>query len=286
MVELLQLPFMQRALIAGLVLGVLLSYLGIFVTLRKMAFFSDGIAHAALAGAAIGLLTRFSPLLSALLFSMLLAALVYWLEKKSSLSSDAIIGILFTSGMALGVVLISLRPGYQPELISYLFGNILAIRLQDLALIIVLAIVILAFIFSHKRKLTLLALDREMACMAGINPDLYELLLYIMLACALVLGIRVLGIILVSAILIVPVSTARLLCRSFRALTWWTVLIAEFTILAGLLLSYFLDLPTGAVIVLSGSALFSLAFLASSLRRRSAQHPAGGKEKTEPRPVR
>jgi zinc transport system permease protein len=286
MVELLQLPFMQRALIAGLVLGVLLSYLGIFVTLRKMAFFSDGIAHAALAGAAIGLLTRFSPLLSALLFSMLLAALVYWLEKKSSLSSDAIIGILFTSGMALGVVLISLRPGYQPELISYLFGNILAIRLQDLALIIVLAIVILAFIFSHKRKLTLLALDREMACMAGINPDLYELLLYIMLACALVLGIRVLGIILVSAILIVPVSTARLLCRSFRALTWWTVLIAEFTILAGLLLSYFLDLPTGAVIVLSGSALFSLAFIASSLRRRSAQHPAGGKEKTEPRPVR
>jgi zinc transport system permease protein len=286
MAELLQLPFMQRALLAGLVLGVLLSYLGIFVTLRKMAFFSDGIAHAALAGAAIGLLTRFSPLLSALLFSMLLAALVYWLEKKSSLSSDAIIGILFTSGMALGVVLISLRPGYQPELISYLFGNILAIRRQDLALIIVLGAVILAFIFSHKRKLTLLALDREMACMAGINPDLYELLLYIMLACALVLGIRVLGIILVSAILIVPVSTARLLCRSFRALTWWTVLIAEFTVLAGLLLSYFLDLPTGAVIVLSGSALFSLAFLASSLRRRSAQHPASGKGKTEPRPVR
>ncbi len=286
MAELLQLPFMQRALVAGLVLGILLSYLGIFVTLRKMAFFSDGIAHAALAGAAIGLLTRFSPLLSALLFSMLLAALVYWLEKKSSLSSDAIIGILFTSGMALGVVLISLRPGYQPELISYLFGNILAIRRQDLALIIVLAVVILAFIFSHKRKLTLLALDREMACMAGINPDLYELLLYVMLACALVLGIRVLGIILVSAILIVPVSTARLLCRSFRALTWWTVLIAEFTVLAGLLLSYFLDLPTGAVIVLSGSALFSLAFLASSLRRRFAQHPAGEKERTEPRPVR
>jgi len=277
MAEMLQLPFMQRAILAGLVLGVLLSYLGIFVTLRKMAFFSDGIAHAALAGAAIGLLTRFSPLLSALAFSMLLAALVYWLEKKSSLSSDSIIGILFTSGMALGVLLISLRPGYQPELISYLFGNILAIRRQDLALIIVLTVVILAFIFSHKRKLTLLALDREMACMAGVNPDLYELLLYIMLACALVLGIRVLGVILVSAILIIPVSTARLLSRSFRALTWWTVLVAEFTILAGLLLSYFLDLPTGAVIVLSGSALFSLAFLASALRRRSTQRPECGK---------
>jgi zinc transport system permease protein len=282
----LQLPFMQRAIVAGLVLGVLLAYMGVFVALRKMAFFSDGIAHAALAGAAIGLLTRFSPLISALVFSMFLAALIYWLEKKSSLSSDAIIGILFTSGMALGVVLISLRQGYQPELLGYLFGNILAIRRQDLALIIVMAALIMAFILSHKRKLTLLSLDREMAYMAGINPDLYQLLLYLMLACALVLGIRVLGVVLVSAILIIPVSTARLLSRSFRSLTWWTVAIAEFTVLAGLLLAYFLNLPAGALIVLTGSALFSLAFIASSLKKRSTQHGGNGKDKTGQAPVR
>jgi zinc transport system permease protein len=271
MVELLQLPFMQRALVAGLVLGILLAYLGIFVTLRKMAFFSDGIAHAALAGAAIGLLTRFSPLVSALVFSMLLACLIYWLEKKSSLSSDAIIGILFTSGMALGIVLISLRQGYQPELIGYLFGNILAIRRQDLALIVVLAILIMAFIIGHKRKLTLLALDREMAYMAGVNPDFYQLLLYIMLAAALVLGIRVLGVILVSAILIIPVSTARLFSRSFKALTLWTAVIAESVMIGGLLLSYYLNLPSGAVIVLTGSTVFSLTFVVYSLRRRHIQ---------------
>jgi len=271
MVELLQLPFMQRALIAGLVLGVLLAYLGIFVTLRKMAFFSDGVAHAALAGAAIGLLTRFSPLVSALIFSILLACLIYWLEKKSSLSSDAIIGILFTSGMALGIVLISLRKGYQPELICYLFGNILAIRRQDLFLIVVLSILIMTFIVSHKRKLTLLALDREMAYMAGINPDFYQLLLYVMLACALVLGIRVLGIILVSAILIIPVSTARLFSRSFKALTLWTAVVAESVMIGGLLLSYYLNLPSGAVIVLTGSTVFSLTFIAYSLRRHWRQ---------------
>jgi zinc transport system permease protein len=275
MVEMLRLPFMQRAILAALVLGVLLAFLGIFVALRKMAFFSDGIAHAALAGAAIGLLTRFSPLISAMVFSMILACLIYWLEKKSSLSSDAVIGILFTSGMALGVVLISLRRGYQPELIGYLFGNILAIRRQDLLLIIILAVLILAFIFSHWRKLTLLALDREMAYMAGINPDLYQLLLYIMLACALVLGIRILGIILVSAILIIPVSTARLLSRSFKTLTWLTLLIAESTLMAGLVLSYFLNLPSGAVIVLTGSTLFSLVFILSSLiRRQRSNAPA------------
>jgi zinc transport system permease protein len=242
MVELLQLPFMQRALVAGLVLGILLAYLGIFVTLRKMAFFSDGIAHAALAGAAIGLLTRFSPLVSALVF-----------------------------GMALGIVLISLRQGYQPELIGYLFGNILAIRRQDLALIVVLAILIMAFIIGHKRKLTLLALDREMAYMAGVNPDFYQLLLYIMLAAALVLGIRVLGVILVSAILIIPVSTARLFSRSFKALTLWTAVIAESVMIGGLLLSYYLNLPSGAVIVLTGSTVFSLTFVVYSLRRRHIQ---------------
>jgi zinc transport system permease protein len=277
MIELLQLPFMQRALIACLVLGVLLAYLGIFVTLRKMAFFSDGVAHAALAGAAIGLLTRFSPLISALIFSMLLAGLIYWLEKKSSLSSDAIIGILFTSGMALGIVLISLRKGYQPELLGYLFGNILAIRRQDLALIVILAILIMAFIIRHKRKLTLLALDREMAYMAGVNPDFYQLLIYVMLACALVLGIRVMGVILVSAILIVPVSTARLFSRSFKTLTIWTAVIAESVMIGGLLLSYYLNLPSGAVIVLVGSTVFSLTFIAHSLhrqRRQNNQKPA------------
>jgi zinc transport system permease protein len=271
MAELLQLPFMQRALVAGLVLGLLLAYLGIFVTLRRMAFFSDGVAHAALAGAAIGLLTRFNPLVSALIFSMLLACMIYWLEKKSSLSSDAIIGILFTSGMALGIVLISLRKGYQPELIGYLFGNILAIRRQDLALIVALAFLIMAFVIRHKRKLTLLALDREMAYMAGINPDFYQLLLYVMLACALVLGIRILGVILVSAILIVPVSTARLFSRSFKALTLWTAVIAESVMIGGLLLSYYLNLPSGAVIVLVGSTVFSLTFIVHSLLRHHSQ---------------
>ncbi|HSQ34487.1 MAG TPA: metal ABC transporter permease [Candidatus Binatia bacterium] len=265
MIELLQLPFMQRAIIAGAVLGVVLAYLGIFVTLRKMAFFSDGIAHAALAGAAIGLLTRFSPLLSALIFSMFLAALIYWLEKKSSLSSDSIIGILFTSGMALGIILISLRRGYQPELIGYLFGNILAIRRLDLILIVLLSLLIMVFVLTQKRKLTLLALDREMAYMAGVNPDLHQLLLYIMLAAALVMGIRVLGVILVSAILIIPVSSARLLSRSFKTLVLWTLVISESTMIGGLLISFYLNLPSGAVIVLTGSTVFATVFAARSL---------------------
>jgi zinc transport system permease protein len=156
-------------------------------------------------------------------------------------------------------------------LIGYLFGNILAIRRQDLILIAVLSLLIMAFILSQKRKLTLLTLDREMAYMAGINPDFYQLLLYIILAAALVLGIRVLGIILVSAILIIPVSTARLLSRSFKSLVLWTVLISEGVMIGGLLLSFYLNLPSGAVIVLTGSTIFSLTFVAHSLHQSRRQ---------------
>ncbi|MBN2345215.1 MAG: metal ABC transporter permease [Candidatus Aminicenantes bacterium] len=274
MIEMLQLPFMQRALLTGLLLGLLLAALGIFVSLKRMSFYSDGMAHAALAGAAIGLLTRSDPLLAALVFGALLAVLIFFLERKSNLPIDSIIGIMFTSGMALGIVLISFRQGYQPELLSFLFGNILAIRGRDLALIAVVALPLLGFIYLQRRKLTLLALDREMAHMAGFNPDAYQLLLYVFLALALVLGLRVLGVVLVSAVLIIPVSTARLLCRSFKALARWTFLLSEVTVIGGLLLAYRFDLPASGVIVLLGTALFALAFAWNALRRRRQRSPA------------
>jgi zinc transport system permease protein len=119
MFEIIQYPFMQRALLAGIILGLLLAALGIFVILNRMAFFSDGIAHASLAGVAIGIFTSQNPLLTAIAFSILFAMLIYFLEKKLKLTSDTTIGIIFTSGMALGVLLMSLQKGYQPELISF-----------------------------------------------------------------------------------------------------------------------------------------------------------------------
>jgi zinc transport system permease protein len=251
---------MQRAIIAGVVLALLLAWLGVFVIMRRMSFFADGIAHASLAGVAAGMLAGVHPLTTALVFSVVFSIVIYYLEKRTTLSSDAIIGILFTSGMALGVVLISFKQGYQPDLMSFLFGNILAIRPADLAIITALSAVIIAFLAFNHKGITLMALDMDTAYMAGIRVDLLHLTFYIILAVAVVLGLKILGIVLVSALLIIPASTAKLVSKSFKGLIVQSVIFSEVVVIAGIALSYALDAPTGPMIVLVGAGVFLLVF--------------------------
>ena len=241
---------MQRALFVGVVLAGLLSYLGVFVVLRKMTFFSDGMAHASLAGVAAGALFNFSPLVTAVAASVLFS----------------VIGLLFTASMALGVLLMSLKQDYQPELIGFLFGDILAIRRTEVILILAASCLIGFFLFSQSRKILLLALDREMAYLSGVHTDSFELAMYVILAVSVVLGIKILGVVLVSALLVIPVSTAKLISRSFHSLVAWSLVLAEVIVLLGLALSAFFNLPTGAIIVLTGTLIFFLIFLTRSLR--------------------
>lgn len=267
MIQLLALPFMQRALLAGLLLGALLALLGIFVVLRRMAFFSDGIAHASLAGVAVGVLTDANPLLTALGLSAVLAAGMAWLERRTKIASDAIVGLIFTAGMATGVILLSFKRGYQPELVSFLFGNILAIQWSELVLMAILAVIIIIFIFLKYKRLALMILNPEIAYLSGVAVTVYHTLLYITVAVAAVLGLKMLGIVLVSALLIVPVSTAKLFATSFRSLMVWSVVMAELAILVGLVASVYLNLPTGAVIVLVGIGFFALTLTFQKLKR-------------------
>ena len=256
MIEILQYPFMQRALMAGIILAALLAFLGIFIILKRMAFFGSGIAHASLAGIAIAILAGTNPLIIAIIFSVILALIMYFLEKKTNLSSDTVIGIFFTASMSLGILLISFKSGYQPELISFLFGNILAIQTFELIIIIILSIILLAFLTTFFKKITLLTFDRESAYLSGINITVLEITMYISLATAVVLGVKILGIILVSALLIIPASTAKITASSFKNLIIISIIIAEITVILGIMLSYYFDWPTGATIVLTGTALF------------------------------
>lgn len=255
-IDLFSLPFMQRAIIAGVVLGFVLAFLGVFVTLKRMSFLGDGLAHATLAGVALGILVGVNPLWFALLVSILAVTAIYFLERKTNISSDAIIGLIFTSGMALGVVLLALKPGFQPDLISFLFGNILTINSTDLVFISVFSILIIAFLVAFYKSLTLLILDRESASLLKRNIDFLEFLFYIFLSIAIVLGIKMLGIILISALLIIPTSIAKIFSRSFRSLIVNSIVMSELIVLLGLLFSYFFDLPTGAVIILVGMVIF------------------------------
>lgn len=257
---------MQRALVVGIVLAGLLSYLGVFVVLRRMSFFSDGMAHASLAGVAAGVLFNFNPLVTAIAASILFSIGVFFLERRARISSDAVIGLLFTASMALGVLLMSFKQDYQPELIGFLFGDILAIRRAEVGLIVGISFAIGIFLFRNARKIVLLAIDREMAHLSGIRTDGFELLMYVILAVSVVLGIKILGVVLVSALLVIPVSTAKLISTSFRALVFWSLILAQLIVLLGLALSASFNLPTGAVIVLTGTAVFFLVLLVKSVR--------------------
>jgi zinc transport system permease protein len=261
MLEIFELAFMQRALITGIILAVVLSYLGVFVILRKMSFFADGIAHSSLAGVAIGVLASFYPLVSAIAFSLLMGLLIYYLEEKSRLSSDTIIGIIFSSGLALGAMLMSFKSGYQPELISFLFGNILAISWLDLAVIAVVGLLIVLFVKFHYKKLVLISLNEDLANAQGVKSKSLKLFLYLSLSMAVVLAIKVLGLILASALLIIPVATAKSFAKSLQHLNSLSIFIAIITVFLGLLISYYFDLTTGPTIVLLGAVIFFLSLL-------------------------
>lgn len=251
--------FMQRAFIAGAVLALLLASLGIFVTIRKMAFFGDGIAHSSLAGIAIAVLAGLSPLPVALIWAVVIALLIRWLEKNTRLPSDTLIGIFFTASMALGVILMSFTKGYQPELVSFLFGSILAIRNIDLILIVSLGTAIMLWLLLSFRQLTYMSLSEDQAAISGIPVKLQTIVLYMALATATVLGVKILGIILVSALLILPSATSRLLTSTLKGHVVMSLVLAEIMVFAGLAVSYLYDLPSGATVILVGTAMFALA---------------------------
>ncbi|HJN85151.1 MAG TPA: iron chelate uptake ABC transporter family permease subunit [Patescibacteria group bacterium] len=268
MLEIFSYPFMQRALLAGIIVGVLLAALGVYVVVRKMAFFGDGIAHASLAGVAIGLLAGFAPLPIAIVYAILVALAIYWFEANTKLNSDTIIGIFFTASMALGVVLMSFIPGFQPELISFLFGNILSISTSDVITVAILSVVIMTWLLIYRRHLTYISLDKDSAKIAGINSSLHDIIFYIALATAVVLGVKILGIILVSALLLIPAATSRLLTGTFNSFFWVSIVVSMLSVVLGLLLSFFLDAPSGATIILVATAVFFMVAIVTRVSTR------------------
>ncbi|OGL73944.1 hypothetical protein A3C96_02685 [Candidatus Uhrbacteria bacterium RIFCSPHIGHO2_02_FULL_60_10] len=259
MFEMLSYPFMQRAFASGLVLAALLAALGIFVTIRKMSFFSDGIAHSSLAGIAIAVISGLAPLPVALTWALIVALIIWRLERSTRLPSDTLIGVFFTASMALGVVLMSLSRGYQPELLSYLFGSILSIQTRDLLTIAVIAALVMIWLILSFRQLTYLSLSEDNAAVSGINVPVQTAALYVALSLATVLGVKILGIVLVSALIVIPPAAGRAMTGSFRGYVVAALVLAEIMMVAGLTVSYLYDLPSGATIVLIGTALFFLA---------------------------
>ena len=267
MTEALSLPFLQRALAAGLLVGVVASLLGVFVVLRRSAFFGDAIAHASLAGVALGVLTGLPPLLPAAAVGIGIGLGLNRVEKKSRLGVDTILGFVLPFFMALGLLMLAFAPGFQPELLSYLFGNILSVGPSSLWTIAIIAAVVVPALFAMRRPLIYATFDPDGARVSGIRVDGLLTLYHVLLALVVIASLKLVGIILVNALLVIPAATAKLLARSLKQMFLLAPIIGVGSVLVGLFASYRLDAPSGPAIAVTAGLAF-LAAWANAARRK------------------
>lgn len=255
-IEIFLMPFMQRAFLGGLLVALLTAFLGVLVVLRRASFFGDALSHASLAGVAFGLLLGVNPILTAVVLAVLIAVGLPFLQEKTRLPLDSLLGFILPFSLAIGVIILSLVPGYQPDLISYLFGSILAIGWIELAIMAVLGILVAIIFLLYRRKLIFASFDSSYARISGLNVRFLNVLYSIILALVIVTSIRLVGIILVNALLVIPAATSRLLTKSLSQMFWLTPVLSVFCVAAGLIISAIFNLPTGPAIVVLAGVIF------------------------------
>jgi len=256
-----QVGFMQNALVGGLLVSLICGLLSVFIVLRHMAFVGAGISHAAFGGVALGFLLQWDPFWTGLLFALLVAFLIEWVQTRGRVEEDTAIGIFFAVAMALGVLFLHFSKTYNADIFGILFGNILAIGSQQLWQVSAVAVVVLLFLGLFYKELVFLSFDEEMAWVCGVPVTLVRYLFLAVLALVVIVAIYLVGIVLVSALLVIPAAAARSLVRHLQAMLVFSTAAALATTLAGLGLSYTMDVPSGATIVMLLAGLFFLAAL-------------------------
>jgi zinc transport system permease protein len=226
-----------------------------------------GVAHSAFGGVALGALLGISPTLTAIGFAVVVANAIGYIGNQGKLSTDTAIGIFFSLAMALGVIFIGMSDQYNVDLFGYLFGNILAITRTDLILIAVLGGLVLASMKLFFKELLFVAYDREVAFVSGMPVAFLDHFFLTILALAVVISIKIIGIVLVSALLVIPGAAAAQITRRYVAMIAAAIVIALISTIGGLLISYYADLASGATIVILASAIFFLTFAVSQIRK-------------------
>ncbi|WP_406656502.1 metal ABC transporter permease [Methanolobus sp. ZRKC2] len=270
MLEILQYGFMQNAIIAAILASIACGIIGVYVVVKKIVFISGGISHASFGGIGIGYYLGVNPLYGLIPFSLLSAIVMGLVSKRAKVAEDTIIGILWSLGMAIGIILIYLTPGYAPDLMSYLFGNILTVPRSDIYLMIVLDIVIIALVYAYYKEFMALCFDEEFAKVSGIDVEKLYLLLLCLIALTIVLLIKVVGIILIIALLTMPASLSRHYTNNLRKMMYLAIFFGAIFSVAGLFLSYAFDVPSGATIILVMATVYMLHFLYDGLKPKIA----------------
>ncbi len=256
--DILSLDFFQNALIASILVSISCGILGVYVVINRMVFLSGGIAHGAYGGVGIAFFLGFEPLLGGGVFALLLAFLIGLITLKNKQNTDAIIGAIWALGMAIGIIFTDITPGYNVDLMSYLFGAILSVSQIDItAMASVSGVVILVSLLLY-RKLQAMSFDSEFALLRGIRVNILYFLLLALVALCIVVSVRTVGLILVIALLTIPPFIAQLFSKHLSSMIILSTLISCFFCLSGLFISYFLNVSSGASIILLASCAFFL----------------------------
>src|ERR671921_6909 len=273
LLEPLQFGFMQRGLLAAVLVAAVCGVLGSFVVLKGLAFIGDALAHASFGGVALAFVLGANIYLGAFVFALATAFGIGAVSRRGRVSFDTAIGVLFSGTFALGILIISRVDRYTTDLFAYLFGDVLSITEEDLWTIAVLGLVVLALVGAFYRQLLFVAFDPTVAAASGVPARFLEYLLLALLGVTIVTAIQAVGIIMVVALLVTPSATAYLFTSRFHHMILASVVVGAFSALLGIYLSYYLDLPSGAAIILVATALFFVT-LALTGRKLSARRVA------------
>lgn len=256
MLDILTSSFMLRALAAGSIVGILSGFYGTFIVQRKMSFLGSGLSHAAFGGVALGLLLNQEPLLIAVPFTILVSILIVFLKEKTNLGADTSIGILFSLSVALGIVFLALKEGYAADAFTYLFGSILSVSMPDIWVSLIMLAVTVIAAFKFWKSWAYSSFDAELAQTDKVNVLFEDYMLSVLIAATIVISIKIVGIVLIAAYLVIPAAAARLISKTFWQMTLWSVCIGITGSIAGLIVSSATDLPAGAVIIIVQTLIF------------------------------
>ncbi|GMW02801.1 MAG: zinc ABC transporter permease [Candidatus Hydrogenedentota bacterium] len=258
-------PFMQRALVAGLLVGFLASYVGPFVVQRGLGFLGSGLAHAAFGGVALGLWLQTEPLWIAVPFTVAVALAIVWVRDKTPLRHDTAIGIFFAVSMAFGIILLYYTEGYAGDAFGVLFGSLLTVKAGDIAIIGVLVAATVA-LFPYWGRWAYATFDPSLAKSDGIQTGKDDYILSAFIAVIIVVSIKVVGILLIAAFPVIPAAAARLVTKTFSGMTLLSVALGMTSAVAGLWISYAFSLPPGPAIILFQAGCFFVALILGNLR--------------------
>ncbi|MEN8303199.1 MAG: metal ABC transporter permease [Campylobacterota bacterium] len=256
MLEMFEYEFMQRAFIAGILIATLASISGTFIVLKRYALMSETLAHSALVGVAVGLVAGYNPLWMAVIVAIISAWIIEYLRTSFSLYSDAILSILLSGSLAIAIIIVSLGGAFNNSLFSYLFGSILSVSSEDVVTILLFGLLSLTLLIAFSKELYFIAYDEEVAKTSGIRVKFLNFLLVTVVAVIIALSIRVVGSLLIGALMVIPTVAALQYRVGFLHTVLISLFIALFSVIAGMTLSFYFSLPSGATIVLCVISIF------------------------------